>query len=178
MDVGLFFAMAAVLSFVLSPEKLGREKLLVSLLLVLAVGTSYYLVRDNYRGGEKEDLSAERAAVDRLLSDKEHLCLAKLDTVNDRIYSPFEPAGKGYWDRIVLLGGWDCNHPVIMDNLREYGVENPYRDSVGNDSVYFIDDDIELTLSHIHEFYDSDAEAELVEPLSTETGLSIYRILD
>ena len=175
-DVGLFFAVSAAAAYMLSREKLDREKLLTAFVLLLAIGTSYYLTRDNYRGS-REDLSAERAAVDTLLADTEHVYLAKLDTVNDRIYSPFEPAGKGYWDRIVLLGGWDCNHPVIMDNLKRVGVENPYRDSVGNEKVYFIEDDIELTLRHIREFYDSDATAELVEPLSAETGLSIYRIL-
>lgn len=177
-DVGLFFAVSAAMSYMLSREKLDREKNLAGLLFILALGTSWYLTRDNYRSVGREDLSAERAAVDTLLSDTEHVYLAKLDTVSDRIYSPFEPAGKGYWDRIVLLGGWDCNHPVIMDNLKKYGVENPYRDSVGNDKVYFIEDNIELTLAHIREFYDSDAAAELAEPLSSETGLSIYRILD
>ena len=124
-----------------------------------------------------EDFSAERAAVETLLQDTEHVYLAKLDTVSDRIYSPFEPAGKGYWDRIVLLGGFDCNHPAIMNNLALYGVANPYRDAVGNDRVYFIEDDIDLTLSHIHERYDPGATAERMDALSEETGLEIYRIL-
>ena len=102
--------------------------------------------------------------------------LAKLDTVSDRLYSPFETAPKGYWDRIVLLGGFDCGHPTIMDNLRLYGVENPYRDCIGNERVYLIEDDIELTLRYLREHYDPGAEAERVEPLSTQTGLQIYRI--
>ena len=64
-----------------------------------------------------------------------------------------------------------------MDILARYGISNPYRDLVGNERAYIIEDDIELTLAHIHEFYDAGASAELVEPLSSETGLSIYRIL-
>ena len=43
--------------------------------------------------------------------------------------------------------------------------------------VYFIEDDIDLTLSHIHERYDPGATAERVEALSEQTGLAIYRIL-
>ena len=176
-DVGLFFALAACLAYMIKPEKLQREKTLAAFLLILAIGTSYYLNRDAYRSaGEYIDRDA-RAVVETLLRDDEHVYLAKLDTVSDRIYTtPFEKSLPGYWDKIVILGGFDPNHPVIMANLRRYGVENPYRDIVNNNKVYIIEDNIELTLSHIHEFYDSEAKAELVEPLSTDTGLSIYRI--
>ena len=175
-DAGLFLAGAVCAAYMLSREKLSREPVMTVLTLLLAVGISWYLVRDDYRANDPWDSSDARAAVERLLEDGEHVYLAKLDTVSDRIYSPFEPAGKGYWDRIVLLGGFDCNHPAIMNNLRQYGVENPYRDCVGNERVYLIEDDIELTLAFIHEHYDPDAAAELVQPLSDETGLMIYRI--
>ena len=46
-----------------------------------------------------------------------------------------------------------------------------------NERVYIIDDDIALTVRYINEYYDPDASAELVEPLSEETGLDIYRIV-
>ena len=111
------------------------------------------------------------------MQDQDHVYLAKLDAVTDGLWSPFEPYANGYWDRIVLLGGFDCLHPTIMENLARYGVENPFRDCVGNDRVYLIEDDIELTLRYLREHYDPHAKAELVEPLSTETGMSIYRIL-
>ena len=176
-DVGLFLCMAAVLCYMIKPEKMQQEKMLAAVLLLVSIYASYYLNRGSYRGNVDYIDEDARAAVDVLLADEEHLFLAKLDTVSDRIYSPFEPAAAGYWDKIVLLGGFDPKHPVIMDNLKNYGVENPYRDIVDNNLVYIIDDDIELTLSHIHEFYDAGASAELVEPLSSETGLMIYRIL-
>ena len=124
-----------------------------------------------------DDKSEKRAAVETILRDEKHVYLAKLDTVDDAIWSPFEPVGQGYWDRIVLLGGFDCNHPTIMANLAQYDVENPYRDCIGNNKVYLIEDDIELTLQYLHEHYDKNARTEPVEPLSTETGLAIYRIL-
>ena len=177
-DVALFMALAACMIYMLKPEKLQQEKSLAALLLLFAIGTSYYLNRDAYRS-EGEYIDREtRAAVETLLEDEEHVYLAKLDTVSDRIYSsPFETALPGYWDKIVLLGGFDPNHPVIMANLKNYGVENPYRDIVNNNRVYIIEDNIDLTLSHIHEFYDADAYAQLVEPMSSDTGLMIYRIL-
>ena len=134
-------------------------------------------MRDWYRSAPAEDKSEIRAAYERLLEDREHVYLAKLDAVTDGLWSPFEPYGKGYWDRIVLLGGFDCLHPAIMENLAQYGVENPYRDCVGNERVYIIEDDVDLTLRFIREHYDPRAKAEPVEPLSSETGLGIYRIL-
>ena len=48
---------------------------------------------------------------------------------------------------------------------------------VGNGKVYLIEDNIDLTLQYIHEHYDPNARGELVEPLSSETGMDIYRIL-
>lgn len=177
-DVGLFLALAVCLAYMLKPEKLQREKTLAAFLLLAAIGTSYYLNRDAYRSQGEYINREHRAAVETLLADSEHIYFAKLDTVSDRIYtSPFEPSLPGYWDKIVLLGGFDPNHPVIMANMAKYGVENPYRDIVNNNRVYIIEDNIDLTLSHIHEFYDADAYAELVEPMSSDTGLMIYRIL-
>ena len=177
-DLGLLLCVSAVLALMLDEEKLRREKMLTVLVLLAAVGTSHYLMRDWYRSAPAEDKSEIRAAYERLLEDREHVYLAKLDAVTDGLWSPFEPCGKGYWDRIVLLGGFDCLHPAIMDNLARYGVENPYRDCVGNEKVYIIEDDVDLTLRFIREHYDPHAKAEPVEPLSSETGLGIYRILE
>ena len=176
-DLGLFLCAAALLALMLDEEKLRREGMLTVLVLLLAVSTSHYIMRDWYRSAPAEDKSEIRAAYERLLQDKDHVYLAKLDAVTDGLWSPFEPYGQGYWDRIVLLGGFDCLHPTIMENLARYDVENPFRDCVGNKKVYIIEDNIELTLQFIHEHYDPRAKAELVEPLSTETGMSIYRIL-
>ena len=177
-DVSLFFAVFAALSWTIRPERLEKEKTLSALVLIAALFFSFYLNRYSFRSAERPDLSSEREAVDMLLSDTGHIYLAKLDTVNDTLYPPFTPAPAGYWDRIVLLGGWDCNHPAIMDILSRYGISNPYRDLVGNEHAYIIEDNIDLTLAHIHEFYDADASAEQVQPLSDLTGLEIYRILD
>ncbi len=176
-DLGLLLAAAAIPALMLDPEKLRRERTLTVLVLLFAIGTAHYIMRDYYRTAEAEDKSAVRAAYERLLQDEEHVYLAKVDAVTDGLWSPFEPYGKGYWDKIVLLGGFDILHPTVMDNLALYGVENPYRDCVDNEKVYLLESDIDLTLGHIRAHYDSTACAELVEPLSSETGLDIYRII-
>jgi hypothetical protein len=176
-DLGLLLALAAAPALTLNREKLQNERMLTLAVLALALVSSYFLTRGSFRSVEVEDKSETRAAYEELLKDDRHIYLAKLDAVTDGLWSPFEPVPAGYWDRIVLLGGFDCLHPTIMDNLARYGVSNPYRDSVGNSKVYLIEDNIELTLDFIHQHYDSRARAVLVEPLSTRTGMSIYRIL-
>lgn len=178
-DLGLFLAVFAVISGTLRAEKLSREKPLAVLVLLLALFFSRWAALE--RGlTPPRDLSVERAgeraAVERLLADTDHVYLAKTDVVSDTLYSPFERVPAGYWDKIVLLGGWDCGHPAVMANLRKYGIANPYRDLVDNDRAYIIDDDIDLTLRYLRDYYYPDAGAALVEPLSSETGLAVYRI--
>jgi len=112
-----------------------------------------------------------------LVSDKEHLYLAKLDTVSEICYSPLEAYPAGYLDRIVLMGGWYYGHPAIMDILAKYDVTVPYRDIVNNEHVYIIEDDPEATLNYIREYYDANARVEKVQPESVDTGLNIYRIV-
>jgi hypothetical protein len=60
--------------------------------------------------------------------------------------------------------------------LAQYGIENPYRDMVNNDKVYLVAADIELSLEYIRNWYYPDAVAEPVEPLSSQTGLQIYKL--
>ena len=79
-------------------------------------------------------------------------------------------------DRIVLLGGWSLYHPSIEHVLEAYNLENPYPDMIGNERVLLIDSDVERTLAYLQKYYDPEAWAEPVEPLSSQTWLSIYRI--
>lgn len=178
-DLGLFLAVFAVVGWTLRPEKLSGEKPLAALVLLLALFFGRWAAQERGLTPPRDyaaERAEERAAVERILADNEHVYLAKLDVVSDTLYSPFERVPAGYWDKIVLLGGWDCNHPAVMANLRAYNIANPYRDLVDNDRAYIIDDDIDLTLRYLRDYYFPDADAELVEPLSSETGLAIYRI--
>ena len=68
------------------------------------------------------------------------------------------------------------HHPVIEELLESHGIENPFRDIVGREDIYIIDNNIERTMKHINTYYDPDAVAVPVEPLSEETNLKIYYI--
>lgn len=178
-DMGLFLAMAVAFSFLMDEKKLDQDGFLCALLLLFSLFlgsrafTERCLLSDSYA---IEDKSGKKAAVEQLLADDEHLYLCKMWTIDETIYGPMETAPAGYGDKIVMLGGWSVNHPSISHVLAAYGIENPYRDMIGNEKVLLIDKNVEQTIAYLQKYYDPNARAEPVEPLSSETGLSIYRI--
>ena len=178
-DIGLFLAMAMVLSFLLDEKKLKNEKLLLTAVLLLSLFISYRACRVVCRFDSHntiEDTSFERAAMERVIDDTQHLYLVKLWSINHYLYTPLETVPAHYADRMVHIGGWSMHHPVIEGLLARWGIENPYPDLVNNEDVYLIDNDIERTLAYLRHYYYPNAEAELVEPMSRETGLQIYRV--
>lgn len=178
-DIGMFLALALGLTFLMEPKKLDNEKLLLTGLLCLSLFISYRSSRSTLIMDEHntiEDKSASKAAIERLLEDEEHLYFVKVWSIDHEMYSPLECAPAGYADKLVHIGGWSMHHPVIEDILAKYDIENPYKDIVNHPDCYIIDEDIERTLAYISKYYYPDAEAELIEPLSRETDLKIYKI--
>ena len=180
MDMGLLLALALVMSFLMDGERLKGEGLLSCVLAALAVFTGLYMNKNVclYSGQyEVEDKSSQKAAVELLLEDEEHLYLCKVWSIDHEIYGPLETAPAGFADKIVLLGGWSLYHPSIEHVLESYGIENPYPDMIDNPQVLLIDKDIERTVEYLQKYYEPSARAEKLEELSTETGLEIYRIV-
>ncbi len=178
-DMGLMLAVSGVLAWTLKRERLAKEKMICSVVLALCVAVFAWTYRSSLRWSEggAEDTQSSRQAIEALTADEDHLYLAKLDTVSEVAYSPLEPYPLGYLDRVVLLGGWYYGHPAIMDILAKNDITVPFRDIVNNDNVYIIEDDVDSTVSYIREYYDKNARAEKVGPISRKTGLEIYRIV-
>lgn len=178
-DVGLFLSLAVALSFLMDPEKLKDEKLLLTAVLCLSLFVSNRASRSQCIYNEHntiEDKSLSKAAIERVLEDEENLYFVKVWSIDHEMYTPLECAPAGYADRLVHIGGWSMHHPVIENILEKYGIENPYKDIVDHENCYIIDEDIERTVEYIADNYCPTAKAELVEPLSQETDLKIYKI--
>lgn len=179
-DMGLLLALLLTMSFLMDEAKLRNDRLFCALLMALALAVGLYTNKNVCMRSDQydvEDKSAKKAAIEQLLADEEHLYLCKVWSIDHELYTPLETAPAGFADRIVLLGGWSLYHPSIEHVLEAYEIENPYPDMIGNEQVRLIDSDVERTLAYLREYYDPDAQAEPVEPLSTETGLKVYRIL-
>ena len=180
MDMGLLLALALVMSFMMDGEKLKRDVLLCCILAALAAFTGLYMNKNVclYSGQYAvEDKSSQKAAVELLLEDEEHLYLCKVWSIDHEIYGPLETATAGFADKIVLLGGWSLYHPSIEHVLEKWGIENPYPDMIDDPQVLLIDKDIERTVEYLQKYYEPSARAEKLEQLSADTGLEIYRIV-
>ena len=178
-DMGLFLTAAMAFSFLLDGKKLERRRIACALVLLLALllGSRAFPERCLLRGSYAvPDRSGEKAALEVLLADEEHLYLCKMYGIAEDLYGPLEPAPAGFGDKVVKLGGWSVKHPSISRVLEEYDIQNPYPDMIGNERVLLIDKNVEQTLAYLHRYYNPEAWAEPVEPLSTQTGLSIYRV--
>ena len=178
-DIGLFLAMAVVLSFALDTEKLKAEKLLLTAVLLLSLFITWRMNRAYCwldRHNTIEDKSSEKAAIARILEDDEHLYLTKIWAIDHQLYTPLETPPALFADKLLLIGGWSMGHPEIEAVLDRWSIENPYRDLVNREDVRLIDHEIDRTLAYLRAAYYPDAKAEAVEPLSEETGLMIYRI--
>ena len=179
-DMGLLLALMLTMSFLMDEAKLRNDRIFCALLIALALAVGLYTNKNVCKLSDQydvEDKSAKKAAIEQLLADEEHLYLCKVWSIDHELYTPLETAPAGFAYRIVLLGGWSLYHPSIEHVLEAYEIENPYPDMIGNEQVRLIDSDVERTLAYLREYYDPDAQAEPVEPLSTETGLKVYRIL-
>ena len=180
MDMGLLLALALVMSFMMDGEKLKRDVLLCCILAALAAFTGLYMNKNVclYSGQYAvEDKSSQKAAVELLLEDEEHLYLCKVWSIDHEIYGPLETAPAGFADKIVLLGGWSLYHPSIEHVLEKWGIENPYPDMIDDPQVLLIDKDIERTVEYLQKYYEPSARAEKLEQLSADTDLEIYRIV-
>lgn len=178
-DMGLLLALMLTMSFLMDEAKLRNDRIFCALLMALALAVGLYTNKNVCKLSDQydvEDKSAKKAAIEQLLADEEHLYLCKVWSIDHELYTPLETAPAGFADRIVLLGGWSLYHPSIEHVLEAYEIENPYPDMIGNEQVRLIDNDVERTLAYLREYYDPGVQAEPVEPLSTETGLKVYRI--
>ncbi len=178
-DIGLFLSMALVLSFLLDGERLRDENWTLLAVLTLSLFVTWRANRSCClldRHNTVEDRSFDKAAVETLLEDGEHHFFVKVWAMEHNLYSPLETPPAGYADRLVHIGGWSMHHPVIEELLQSWDVENPWRDLVNREDIFLIDHDIERSLAFLRRWYYPEAKAELIEPLSSETGLMIYRI--
>ena len=116
----------------------------------------------------------ERDTIEQVGSDKDHLYLTKVGTLSfSKAYGVMDPLPYKIADNIYPLGGWGSATPAYTRVLKNYGVDNPFRDMIGNENIYLADNDIDVTLAYLRKWYKSDAEAEQVK---TVNGQKIYRI--
>lgn len=181
-NYGLMLALTAVILWYIPGGRPRRWQISTAAILVLAAALQcVYMTKwkdeFTYYRSNIEEISDNAEAV-QMLADDGHLMMLDSRIIMGRSFFSSQPmfgqAIPGSADRIVTLGGWHIT-PTVVSDLSRCGVRNPYKDAVNNPEVYMITEDIDLLLSCMRE-YTPDAEAELIEPLSSQTGLPVYSI--
>lgn len=175
-DVGLWCSVCLVILWIILDRRLRAEK--TGIFLCAAVlAASQFMWKDDWRittSSIPEARVSQRAVLETIGTDKDHVYLAKSGTVSEIVcYGPFDRMPENLLDNLYWLGGWECRTPGIIEKMEEHGIVNPYRDMINNDRVYLIDNQIDLTLAYIREYYDRDAEAVFVRTLG---NVDLYQI--
>lgn len=177
-DVGLWFSGCLSLLWIISSSEikiLQRKRGLF--LLIAGVLLSQLLWYKDWRittSSIPEARVAQRAVLETLGTDKEHICLSKSGVLSEIIcYGPFDRMPETLLDNIYWFGGWECRTPGYTQAMAEDGIQNPYKDVIGNDKIYLADDNIELTLKYIQEYYEPNAQAVFVK---TVGNVDLYQI--
>ena len=160
-DVGIWFAVSLIMLWIYREERHrfhSRTGMVLFLGAVLLYQRSW---KTDWRISNSDAvMQRERAVIGAIHNDSEHLYLTKVKTVSfANSYGVFDRIPFGMAMNTYSLGGWASKSPVYSSVLSQYGVINPFRDMVGNEKVYLIDDDIDATMDYIHKYYDKDAEA-------------------
>lgn len=179
-DVGLWFSVCLTMIWILAESLKGERKIFdragLAMCLVSVLFSQTFWYRD-WRITTMEIPKArvsQRAVLETIGTDKEHIYLAKSGTVSEIVcYGPFDRMPENLLDNLYWFGGWECRTPGIVKEMEEHGITNPYKDMIGNEKVYLIDDNIDLTMNYIHQNYDESAEAVFVRTLG---NVELYQI--
>lgn len=179
-DVGLWFSACLVMLWIISSEKLCHMSLGVSVsVCVLSVLAGQFLMYKDWRittASIPEARVSQRAVLETIGTDKEHTYLAKSGMLSEIVcYGPFDRMPENLLDNVYWFGGWECRTPGYTEAMESHGITNPYRDVVNNDRVYLVDDNIELTLKYIREYYAKNAQAVFVKTIG---NVDVYQIRD
>ena len=179
-DVGLWFSACLVMLWILSAQKLQRmDGKAAVVLCVLCVAAGQFQMYKDWRittSTIPEARVSQRAVLETIGTDKEHTYLAKSGMLSEIVcYGPFDRMPENLLDNVCWFGGWECRTPGYTEAMKAHGITNPYRDVINNDSVYLVDDNIDLTLKYIREYYDPDAQAVFVKTIG---NVDVYQIRD
>ena len=179
-DVGLWFSACLVMLWIFSSGEVRHMNTKVSVLLcMICVVLGQFMMYTDWRlatSSIPEARVSQRAVLETIGTDKEHTYLAKSGMLSEIVcYGPFDRMPENLLDNVYWFGGWECRTPGYTRAMEVHGIINPYRDVVNNENVYLVDDNIDLTLKYIRQYYAENAEAVFVKTIG---NVDVYQITD
>lgn len=179
-DVGLWFSACLVILWIFSSGEVRYMNTKVSVLLcMICVALGQFMMYTDWRlatSSIPEARVSQRAVLETIGTDKEHTYLAKSGMLSEIVcYGPFDRMPENLLDNVYWFGGWECRTPGYTRAMEVHGIINPYRDVVNNENIYLVDDNIDLTLKYIRQYYAENAEAVFVKTIG---NVDVYQITD
>lgn len=179
-DVGLWFSACLVMLWIFSSGEVRYMNTKVSVLLcMICVVLGQFMMYKDWRlatSSIPEARVSQRAVLETIGTDKGHTYLAKSGMLSEIVcYGPFDRMPENLLDNVYWFGGWECRTPGYTRAMEVRGIINPYRDVVNNENVYLVDDNIDLTLKYIRQYYAENAEAVFVKTIG---NVDVYQITD
>lgn len=179
-DVGLWFSVCLVMLWIFSSGEVRYMNIKTSVLLcMICVVLGQFMMRKDWRiatASIPEARVSQRAVLETIGTDKEHVYLAKSGMLSEIVcYGPFDRMPENLLDNVYWFGGWECRTPGYTRAMEAHGIKNPYRDVVNNQNIYLVDDNIDLTLKYIRQYYAENAEAVFVKTIG---NVDVYQITD
>lgn len=179
-DVGLWFSVCLVMLWIFSSGEVRYMNIKTSVLLcMICVALGQFMMHKDWRiatASIPEARVSQRAVLETIGTDKEHVYLAKSGMLSEIVcYGPFDRMPENLLDNVYWFGGWECRTPGYTRAMEAHGIKNPYRDVVNNENIYLVDDNIDLTLKYIRQYYAENAEAVFVKTIG---NVDVYQITD
>lgn len=179
-DVGLWFSACLVMLWIFSSGEVRHMNTKVSVLLcMICVVLGQFMMYKDWRlatSSIPEARVSQRAVLETIGTDQEHTYLAKSGMLSEIVcYGPFDRMPENLLDNVYWFGGWECRTPGYTRAMEVHGIINPYRDVVNNENIYLVDDNIDLTLKYIRQYYAENAQAVFVKTIG---NVDVYQITD
>ena len=174
-DVSLWLAVLLVMIWTLDGRRQWFEKQTGIVLCAVVLIFSQYQWYGSWRVNADQAGIDGRSVLEDLKADSGHLYITKSKTLDySSGYGPLDLMSEGISGHFTYFGGWETDTVLWKQKLARYDVVNPYKDSINNEKVRLIDDEIDVTMNYIHTYYDENAKAVQVDKYK---GYPVYKIV-
>ena len=106
----------------------------------------------------------------KYLSTKDNVYILDILTFNGACfgYKPYLSVDEDYMGNYMFSGGWESGSPLIAKKMNELGLDNPIKDLLYKDNVYYVvNRDINSLIIFLQENYEEGCTVEVVEQIGS-----------
>lgn len=165
-DVGIWWGGVLGLLVMLDPQAFHVDKKAAIAIMFFALIIDQVSWEPHYRRQTQDERDAQvekRNIVSELSSDKDHLYICMSGSYYPTgAFGPLDRIPVGAVSNIITLGGWAAQSIPFVSVYQSYGISNPFRDMIGNETVRVITKDEKRLVRYLQDYYDPACRAEVI----------------